>query len=100
MRSPPHGSLAEEILNTEESSENYSKVRDMLTNLKEMADRFSDFASCESLSEDYDSVEKINSDASFQTQGRKRRSKKHKLSPSPNKQYFVKRQNIAPSPDK
>ena len=47
----------------------------MITNIKEMADRFSDFASCESLSEDYDSVDKNNSDASFQTQGRKKEVK-------------------------
>ena len=99
LRTPPPRSLAEDILNSEDSSQNYTKVRSMLDNLKEMADRFSDFASCESLSEDYDSGGPSHSDVGFQIQGRKKKGKKHKLSPSPSKEYFVKRQNTSCSPN-
>ena len=43
LRTPPHGSLANELINTPDPSQNYSKVKSMLSDLKEMADKFSDF---------------------------------------------------------
>ena len=65
-----------------------------------MAEKFPDFASCDSLSEDSDT----NNFVGFQTPGRRKKGKKHKLSPSPNKDYFLKvpskRPNTACSPDK
>ena len=61
-----------------------------------MAERFSDFASCESLSDEYETDKQTNND--FQFQGRKKKSKKHKLSPSPPKEFFIKKPNTRDSP--
>ena len=66
-----------------------------------MAERFSDFASCESLSDETDSeTKKSNNNEGFQIQGRRHKRKKDKLSPSPPKEFFLKKQNMRSSPDK
>ena len=98
LRSPPPGSLAADILNTGSENEHYSKARSIISNIKEISERFSDFASCESFSEDTDNTEKIVEDG-FQTQSRKKKNKrKQKFSPSPSKDIF-KRLNNRSSPD-
>ena len=94
-RTPPPGSLADEILTTpyctEASGEfsHYAKARTILSNLKEMTERYSDFASCESemsLSDDQDS------DNSFRTQDRRKKSGKHRLSTTPpDRDFFLKK---------
>ena len=74
LRSPPLGSLADEILRTGENADTYSKAKSILSNLKEMADKYSDFASCDSsLGESEIEVED-----GFKKQNKKRKSKKHK----------------------
>lgn len=72
QRTPPHGSLAKELLNTPDACQNLTKVKDMLTDIKDMAEKFPDFASCESLSEDSDT----NNFVGFQTPGRRKKGKK------------------------
>ena len=94
-RTPPPGSLADEILTTpyctEASGEfsHYAVARTILSNLKEMTKRYSDFASCESemsLSDDQDS------DNSFRTQDRRKKSGKHRLSTTPpDRDFFLKK---------
>ena len=101
LRSPPRGSVASEILNTPEN-EYYLKAKGILSNLKEMADKYSDFASCESFSDDTDaSTSQLKEDDGFQTQRRKKNKnkRKQKFSPSPSKEPFVKRQNKSNSPE-
>ena len=94
LRSPPPGSLADEILSTD----NYARAKSILTNLKEMADKYSDFASCDSsLGESEKEV-----DDGFKVQSKKKKSRKHKLSPSPDnsiKNFFLKKANKASSPE-
>ena len=103
LRSPPPGSLASDILSTGTENRHYTEAKTILTNLKEMADRFSDFASCQSFSDDTDSSSEKKSVDGFQLQNRKKRNKrnglKHKLSPSPTKDLPVKKQNRGNSPD-
>ena len=90
-RTPPPGSLADEILTTPYTTEaevsHYIKAKSILTNLKEMSERLSDFASCESdisLSDDQDS------DSSFKTQVRRKKSGKHSTTP-PDRDFFMKK---------
>ena len=99
LRSPPAGSLADEILSSDPKS-NYSKAKSILSSLKDMADRYSDFASCDSSLGDTDTeAVDITNEVGFQYQGRKKKSKKHRLSPSPTKDFFLKRPNTASSPE-
>ena len=90
--------MADEILRTGENADTYSKAKSILSNLKEMADKYSDFASCDSsLGESEIEVED-----GFKKQNKKRKSKKHKLSPSPEasiKSFFLKKANKASSPE-
>ena len=75
-------------------------AKGILSNIKDMADKFSDFASCESFSEDEEgSNSKSKGKDIFQVQGRKRKGKKHKHSPSPSKEYFLKKQILSNSPE-
>ena len=70
-RTPPHGSNADEIINSDNASRQYSRAKSIISNIKELTDRFSDFASCESLSDDtYSEIGKSNNDG-FQIQGRR-----------------------------
>ena len=93
------GSLAAEILNTGSSDNinHYSKAKSILSNLKEMADRYSnsDFASCDSsFSSGPDSED------GFQSMDRRKKSRKHRLSISPNKEdTLMKKPNTAWSPN-
>ena len=96
LRTPPRGSLGEQLLNSEPESQQFTKVKNMLSNIKDMAERFSEFASCESLSDDGGTDTQNNE--SFKLQGRKKKTKKHKLSPSPTKEFFLKKQNTRKSP--
>ena len=63
-----------------------------------MADKYSDFASCDSsLGESEKEV-----DDGFKVQSKKKKSRKHKLSPSPDnsiKNFFLKKANKASSPE-
>ena len=98
LRSPPPGSLADEILSTGVNGDTYAKAKSILTNLKEMADKYSDFASCDSsLGES-----EIEVDDGFKMQIKKKKSRKHKLSPSPDnsiKKLFLKKANKVSSPE-
>ena len=99
LRSPPVGSLADEILSSDPES-NYSRAKSILSSLKDMADRYSDFASCDSsLGETDTEAANIDTEAGFQHQGRKKKSRKHKLSPSPNRDFFMKKPNTSSSPE-
>ena len=93
LRSPPAGSLADEILNmdTASSDHHYAQAKSILSNLKDMSERYSDFGSCYSSSDGAD-------DDGFKAPGRKKKSKKHKLSITPGKEYFLKKPHLASSP--
>ena len=52
LRSPPLGSLADELINSESNNHHLTTVQSMLTDIKDMAERFSDFASCQSYSDE------------------------------------------------
>ena len=100
LRSPPKGSIADEIISTENSNnKHYSQAKIILSNPKEMAEKYSDFASCESLSDETDNETKSLKDDGFEIQGRRHKRKKEKSSPSPAREYFLKKQNMNKSPD-
>jgi hypothetical protein len=94
LRSPPPGSLADEILNhdTANSDQHYAQAKSILTNLKEMSERYSDFGSCYSSSSGDEAAD------GFKTYSKKKKGKKHKLSISPGREYFLKKPNLATSP--
>ena len=98
LRSPPPGSLGDELLACD-SRKHFTKAKSILSNIKEMADKFSDFASCESFSDDETGSNNRISNDGFQLQGKKKRGRKHRLSPSPNKEYFLKKQNVLRTPE-
>ena len=101
LRSPPPGSLAAEILSTGKENEHFTKAKSIIDNLMEIADRYSDFVSCKS-SDDTDSgTSDKNLEDGFQIQGRKKkkRVRKHKLSPSPPNDLAVKKLNRGKSPE-
>ena len=77
-------------------------AKSILSNIKDIAYSYSDFASCESLSDEDKEKEtsKVAPDSDcFHFQGRKRKHRKHKLSPSPSKEYFMKKQHLSNSPE-
>ena len=97
LRSPPAGSLAGEILSsgTANSNQHYAQAKNILSNLKEMSERYSDFASCYSSSSGGEAAV----DEGFKYHGRKKKASKHRLSVSPpGIEYFLKKPNLALSP--
>lgn len=97
LRSPPAGSIADEILSTADTNpaQHYAKAKNILSGLKEMTDRFTaDFASCNSSSSGADSED---DQKGFKSQGRKK-GKKHRLSITPTRESFLKKQNTTSSP--
>ena len=94
LRSPPAGSVAEEILGTATANQvhHYAKARTILSGLKEMSERFltqSDLSSSGTDSDDRGyKVQKI----------KNKKSAKHRLSVSPKSESCVKKQNTAASP--
>ena len=97
LRSPPAGSVAHEILDTvtPKPAHHYAKAKNILSGLKEMTEKFSDFASCQSDS----SQSELDDQSGYKTQGRNKKSGKHKLSPTSPRDSFLKKQNTAPSPE-
>jgi hypothetical protein len=94
LRSPPAGSLAAEILSTgtATSDQHYAQAESILSDLKNMSERYTDFGSCYSSSDGAD-------DDGFKAPGRKKKAKKHKLSITPpGREYFMKKPNLASSP--
>ena len=98
LRSPPAGSLAGEILSsgTANTDQLYAQSKNILSNLKEMSERYSDFASCHSSSSGGEGAV----DDGFKSLGRKKKkARKHRLSVSPpGIEYFLKKPNLALSP--
>ena len=105
LRTPPSGSLASEILGSNDlrsgtnTNTNYTKAKNILSNLREMADRYSDFASCDSSLAETDSEPAPDPEDGFKIHERKRKSRKHKLSPTPTRDFFLKKPNTARSPE-
>ena len=99
LRSPPPGSLASEILSTGLSSEihPYNKAKGILSNLKAMTERYSDFASADSASFSDDSDGGKDQDG-FKTQNKRKKARKHRLSITPTRDFFLKKPNTATSP--
>ena len=99
LRSPPAGSLANEILSAAQSSQDhpYDKAKSILSNLRELTERFSDFASADSASFSDDSDVGRDKD-SFRVQDKRKKSRKHKLSITPTRDFFLKKPNTAVSP--
>ena len=95
LRSPPPGSLADEILNmhTANTDQHYAHAKSILSNLKEMSERYSDLGSCYSSSSGGEAA----ADDGFKTH-RTKKARKQKLSITPGKEYFLKKPNMAPSP--
>ena len=94
LRSPPAGSLAAEILSTgtATSDQHYAQAESILSDLKNMSERYTDFGSCYSSSDGAD-------DDGFKAPGRKKKAQKHKLSITPpGREYFMKKPNLASSP--
>ena len=94
LRTPPTGSLGDELLKAD--SQHITKFKSIVSNIKDMAEKFSDFGTCESLSDETDTDRQTNE--KFQLQGRKKK-RKIKLSPSPPTEYFLKKPNVRQSPD-
>ena len=111
LRSPPLGSgpylgsLADELLSSEtpKPANHYEQARTILSNLKEMSERFSDigdFASCNSTTsgEDTDMSETDNEGFRKQGKGKRKKGRKHRLSTTPGKEHFMKKANLSSSP--
>ena len=95
LRSPPLGSLAREILGTANYNQGhrYEKAKSIISGLKEMTERFSDFASAKEFSSSG------SEGGGYSTQGRKKiKSRKHRMSTSPQQDTFLKKANNASSP--
>ena len=69
LRSPPAGSLADEILSSDPKS-SYARAKSILSSIRDMADRYSDFASCDSsLGETDTEAAAVDTEVGFQHQG-------------------------------
>ena len=90
--------MAEELLSAGANGDTYAKAKSILTNMKEMAEKYSDFASCDSSIGESE----IEVEDGYKMQNKKKKSRKHKLSPSPDnsiKNFFLKKANKASSPE-
>ena len=101
LRTPPPGSLAQELL---VSSQSFLKTKNLLDEMKSVSDVLSDFNSClssisASSNEEDSNQEKGESVFSPQV-GRKKKKKKRKHSATPpDKNFFLKKQNAGKSPE-
>ena len=92
LRSPPAGSLAGDILGTTDPAQHYyTKTKNILSNLKEMTERFSDFGSCQS-----DSSSAEDDTGGYTKQGKKKRKQRQSI--TPDRDFFMKKPNLAVSP--
>ena len=99
LRSPPFGSLAAEILKPS-ATPHFQRAKSLLTDLKEMTARFSDFESCLSSSDD-EVTAKETDDNGFRSMNEKKRrwkSKRKKSSSPPGIESFLKKVNRNLSP--
>ena len=85
LRSPPLGSLADEIL---ASGSTVKRTNSLLKDLKMMQEQLSDFGSCVSFTS---SSEEENSSAPLNTQGYVKKKKRKNSRSPPDKSYFVKK---------
>ena len=102
LRDLPSGSVAEEILDglPKPPVNHYALARTILSDLKEMSERcarFSDFESCREEVESSMDGNSSSDDGSFQIQGRRPKRKKSK-SNTPEREFFLKKQNTSSSP--
>ena len=87
LRTPPLGSLADDILKT-----NHPQLQRVQAMMSDVKDSLSDFRSC--LGSSSSSSESENSaDEKFKTVARKEGGKKRKNSLTPSKNYFLKKQS-------
>jgi hypothetical protein len=99
LRSPPFGSLAAEILKSSVTP-HFQRANSLLTDLKEMTARFSDFESCLSSSDD-EVTAKETDDNGFRSMNEKKRrwkSKRKKSYSPPGIESFLKKVNRNLSP--
>ena len=94
LRSPPPGSLAQEIML---SSQSFLKTKNLLDEMKSVSDVLTDFNSCVSSisasSNDEDGNQEI-SESTFSAQvGRKKKKKRKHSGTPPDKSLFLKKQN-------
>jgi hypothetical protein len=71
--------------------------KSILSNLKEITERFSDFASADTAFFSDDSDEGRDKDG-FRVQDKRKKSRKHKLSITPTRDFFLKKANTVCSP--
>ena len=91
-RTPPKGSLAEDLLAVNSPRSDLQKAKSALNELKDLTDRLSEFGSCLSNSESAHSDtphEECNS-----SKEKKKRKKKRKLQVTPDKDSFLKKPNL------
>ena len=104
MKVPPAHSIAAELLDTEFARPDLIGTKSLLTEIRDMADKLSEFESCTSdLSEsdsssDHASLE-IDGTGGFMSMNEKKRNKKFKrrLKLTPNKEEFLKKPNLSKS---
>ena len=99
LRSPPPGSLADELLNNPGTS--LKKTRNLLADIRDMTEKLSDFGSCmSSLSSeenDSSSYPLPDGDGGWAKIGKKKKKRKYSSSP-PDKNYFLKKLDSKSSP--
>ena len=99
MRSPPNGSIASEILQPPAYPPNLAKAQSLLSEVREMTDRLSDFGSCRSSpssseSENECSDREAKDQEGFKNMNDRKRGwkQKRKLSLTPSKDSLLKKQ--------
>ena len=95
-RTPPGGSLADELLSTQVSRPGFLKAKSMLADLKDMNDRLSEFGSCKSTSSESGGDEHVDEKLGYKSANEKKRikKKKRKLKLTPGKEDFFKKPNL------
>ena len=94
LRSPPHGSLASDILSASlTSTAPLERSKNLLANLKELSDQLSEFWSAKEFTSDEDSTMENSFASSNVGHKKKKKKRKHSGTP-PSKEYFLKKANI------
>ena len=99
-RTPPRNSLASELLETTATRPDFQKTRSIVTEVKELSDRLSEFSSCvsnqdSSENDSQDEREIIGSYLKTPTLEKRRKKNKRKLKVTPDKEFFLKKPNLS-----
>ena len=101
MRSQPPRSIASEVIQSVEKRSSFDRAKNLLSEVRDLSSRLSEYESCWSSDTGNEEGEAFDDgEGPFKTMNERKRGwrKKRKISNSPTKESFLKKQNVSCSP--